>query len=90
MKFGGLIVQPNWLHETTKQDRCNQGDLENRSVKVCSGIGDNMVSWRLKMKIFQLIPMEVKSSTDESLSGLKISNIKWIRETFKKWEFFKF
>ena len=90
MKLGGLIVQPKWLHETTNADRCNQRDLENRSINVCSGIGANMVSWRLIMKFIQLIPMEVFSSTEKSFSGLKISNIKWIRETFKKWEFVKF
>ena len=90
MKLGGLIVQPRWFHETTKLDRCNQRDLENRSIKVCSGLGANRVSWRVKIKVNQLIPMELISSTDKTFSRLNISNVKWIREIFKKWVFFKF
>ena len=34
--------------------------------------------------------MKLFSSTDKIFLGLNISNIEWIREIFKRWEFFKF
>ena len=34
--------------------------------------------------------MELTSSTDKTFSGLNFINIEWIREIFRKCEFFKF
>ena len=92
MKLGGLIAHPNWLHDTIKLDRCNQCDLENRSIKVCLGLGANRVPWRVKFEVIQLLPIELISGIAKIsfFLRLNISHIEWIRGTFEEWEFFKF